>query len=264
MTGPFSQLIYKNISVPVYTTLKGVSDAPWRRCVSRALPALHKLVLCCQKATQISSVPLPDDESGSEDDSSSLASLRTSIISPDKKGSVPGSPRAVKRGKDIQGKSYIRRIPNLTYHSKPSTHPTLHFLGVSMSSISSESDYAIPPDAYSMDSDYSEPEHKVQRTSSYSCESAGPVSAAKNATAVQCVHTHTRTRTHSAAASDSILPRSRPQEVLEKSGYLLKMGNQVKAWKRRWFILRNGEILYYKSPVSLSPRDPSNLPRCEF
>ncbi|XP_029316341.1 LOW QUALITY PROTEIN: pleckstrin homology domain-containing family H member 1 [Cottoperca gobio] len=153
--GPFTQLIYKNLNVPVYTTLKG-------------------------KATQISSVPLPDDDSGSEDDSSSLASLRTSILSPDKKGSVPGSPRAVKRG-------------------------------VSMSSISSESDYAIPPDAYSLDSDYSEPEHKVQRTSSYSCESTGP-------------------------------------EMLEKSGYLLKMGSQVKAWKRRWFILRNGEILYYKSP----------------
>ncbi|KAM3871545.1 pleckstrin homology domain-containing family H member 1 [Diretmus argenteus] len=153
--GPFTHLIYKNINVPVYTTLKG-------------------------KATQISSVPLPDDDSGSEDDSSSLASLRTSTLSPDRKGSIPGSPRAVKRG-------------------------------VSMSSISSESDYAIPPDAYSLDSDYSEPEHKVQRTSSYSCESTGP-------------------------------------EMLEKSGYLLKMGSQVKAWKRRWFILRNGEILYYKSP----------------
>uniref|UniRef100_A0A8C7FZF7 Pleckstrin homology domain containing, family H (with MyTH4 domain) member 1 n=1 Tax=Oncorhynchus kisutch TaxID=8019 RepID=A0A8C7FZF7_ONCKI len=137
--------------------------------------------VCLQKATQISSVPLHDDDSGSEDDSGSLASLRTSTLGPDRKGSTPGSPRAVKRG-------------------------------VSMSSISSESDYAIPPDAYSLDSDYSEPEHKVQRTSSYSCESL------------------------------------REPEMLEKSGYLLKMGSQVKAWKRRWFILRNGEILYYKSP----------------
>ncbi|KAG9336809.1 hypothetical protein JZ751_003157 [Albula glossodonta] len=154
--GPFTHLIYKNVSVPVYTTLKG-------------------------KATQISTVPLPDEDSGSEDDSSSLASLRTSTLGQDsRKGSTPGSPRAVKRG-------------------------------MSMSSVSSESDYAIPPDAYSLDSDYSEPEHKVQRTSSYSCESSGP-------------------------------------EPLEKSGYLLKMGSQVKAWKRRWFILRNGEILYYKSP----------------
>ncbi|XP_016148296.1 pleckstrin homology domain-containing family H member 1-like [Sinocyclocheilus grahami] len=149
-TGPFTHLIYKNISVPVYSTLKG-------------------------KATQISSVPLPDDDSGSEDDSSSLASLHTSTLVPDKKGSTPG---------------------------------------VSMSSISSESDYAIPPDAYSLESDCSEPEHKVQRTSSYSCESVGP-------------------------------------ETLEKTGYLLKMGSQVKAWKRRWFILRNGEILYYKSPSDM-------------
>ncbi|MEQ2200345.1 hypothetical protein XENOCAPTIV_027977 [Xenoophorus captivus] len=101
-------------------------------------PPLHRF------PSWISSVPLPDDDSSSEDDSSSLASLRTSILSPERKSSVPGSPRAVKRG-------------------------------VSMSSISSESDYAIPPDAYSLDSDYSEPEHKVQRTSSYSCESSGPL-----------------------------------------------------------------------------------------
>lgn len=47
--------------------------------------------------------------------------------------------------------------------------------------------------------------------------------------------------------------------MLEKSGYLLKMGSQVKAWKRRWFILRNGEILYYKSPVSV-PLLPSEAP----
>lgn len=48
--------------------------------------------------------------------------------------------------------------------------------------------------------------------------------------------------------------------MLEKSGYLLKMGDQVKAWKRRWFILRNGGILYYKSPVRRTPCPPSKLP----
>ena len=42
-----------------------------------------------------------------------------------------------------------------------------------MSSLSSEGDYAIPPDACSLDSDYSEPEHKLQRTSSYSIEGPG-------------------------------------------------------------------------------------------
>ncbi|XP_032882543.1 pleckstrin homology domain-containing family H member 1 [Amblyraja radiata] len=156
-SGPFAHLIYKNVTVPVYTTLKG-------------------------KATQISNVPFPEESSGSDDDSSSQASFRTSTAgSESRKTNGPGSPRAVKRG-------------------------------VSMSSVSSESDYAIPPDACSVDSDYSEPEHKLLRTCSvYSAE-------------------------------------SNSNEPLEKSGYLLKMGGQVRTWKRRWFMLRNSEILYYKSP----------------
>lgn len=49
-----------------------------------------------------------------------------------------------------------------------------------MSSVSSESDYAIPPDACSVDSDYSEPEHKLLRTCSvYSAESNSNVSGAQ-------------------------------------------------------------------------------------
>ncbi|XP_067413879.1 pleckstrin homology domain-containing family H member 1 isoform X3 [Emydura macquarii macquarii] len=156
-SGPFTCLIYRNVTVPVYTTLKG-------------------------KATQISNVPFLDESSGSDDDCSSHASFRTSNGGSEiRKTSMPGSPRAVKRG-------------------------------VSMSSLSSESDYAIPPDAYSLDGDYSEPEHKLQRTSSYSTD--GGVCS----------------------------------EPIEKSGYLLKMGSQVKTWKRRWFVLRNGQIMYYKSP----------------
>ncbi|XP_062973619.1 pleckstrin homology domain-containing family H member 1 isoform X2 [Elgaria multicarinata webbii] len=159
--GSFTCHIYRNVTVPVYTMLKG-------------------------KATQISNVPFLDESSGSDDDCSSHVSFSTSNAgSEPRRTSIPGSPRAVKRA------------------------------GVSMSSLSSESDYAIPPDAYSLDEDYSEPEHKLQRTSSYSTD--GGVCS----------------------------------EPLEKSGYLLKMGNQIKAWKRRWFVLRNGQIMYYKSPSDI-------------
>ncbi|XP_049754833.1 pleckstrin homology domain-containing family H member 1 isoform X3 [Elephas maximus indicus] len=156
--GPFSGLVYKNVTVPVFTALKG-------------------------RATKISSIPFVDESSGSDDDCSSQASFRTSVTcSEPRKTSGLGSPRAIKRG-------------------------------VSMSSLSSEGDYAIPPDACSLDSDYSEPEHKLQRTSSYSTDGL-----------------------------------SLGGESLEKSGYLLKMGSRVKTWKRRWFVLRQRQIMYYKSP----------------
>ncbi|XP_031968011.1 pleckstrin homology domain-containing family H member 1 isoform X3 [Corvus moneduloides] len=154
-------------------------------------PPLHRFP--SWKATQISSVPFLDESSGSDDDCGSHASFRTSTAgSENRKASMPGSPRAVKRG-------------------------------VSMSSLSSESDYAIPPDAYSLDGDYSEPEHKLQRTSSYSTD--GGI----------CT------------------------EPMEKSGYLLKMGSQVKTWKRRWFVLRNRQIMYYKSPSDVIRKPQGQL-----
>uniref|UniRef100_A0A7N6AM95 Pleckstrin homology domain containing, family H (with MyTH4 domain) member 2 n=1 Tax=Anabas testudineus TaxID=64144 RepID=A0A7N6AM95_ANATE len=83
---------------------------------------------------------------------------------------------------------------------------------VSMSSMTSESDYAIPPDAYSTDTECSEPEQKLPKT----CSSAS---------------------------------NNGKSEPMEKSGYLLKMVRTwKKTWKRRWFVLKDGELLYYKSP----------------
>uniref|UniRef100_A0A674IE40 Pleckstrin homology, MyTH4 and FERM domain containing H2 n=1 Tax=Terrapene triunguis TaxID=2587831 RepID=A0A674IE40_9SAUR len=140
-------------------------------------PPLHRFP--SWKATQISNRPFLDDSSGSEEEDSSRSSSRTSE-SDSRSRSGPGSPRAMKRG-------------------------------VSLSSMTSESDYAIPPDAYSTDTDYSEPEQKLPKTCSSSSDNG------KN-------------------------------EPLEKSGYLLKMGGKVKTWKRRWFVLKGGELLYYKSP----------------
>ncbi|XP_053444869.1 pleckstrin homology domain-containing family H member 2 [Nycticebus coucang] len=153
-SGLYTSLIYKNMTTPVYTTLKG-------------------------KATQISNSPFLDESSGSEEEDSSRSSSRTSESETHSR-SGPGSPRALKRG-------------------------------VSLSSVASESDYAIPPDAYSTDSEFSQPEQKLPKTFSSSSDNG------KN-------------------------------ELLEKSGYLLKMSGKVKTWKRRWFVLKGGELLYYKSP----------------
>ncbi|XP_068423928.1 pleckstrin homology domain-containing family H member 2 isoform X2 [Clinocottus analis] len=159
----YTSLIYKNMTAPVYTTLKG-------------------------KATLLSSSPFSDESSSSEESSSSgeedgsLCSSNASSSS--RKDGSPGSPRSLKRA-------------------------------VSMSSMTSESDYAIPPDAYSTDTEYSEAEQKLLKT----CSSAGDNG------------------------------RSEP---MEKSGYLLKMVKTwKKTWKRRWFVLKDGELLYYKSPSNV-------------
>uniref|UniRef100_A0A4W6FXB0 Pleckstrin homology, MyTH4 and FERM domain containing H2 n=1 Tax=Lates calcarifer TaxID=8187 RepID=A0A4W6FXB0_LATCA len=156
----YTSLIYKNMTTPVYTTLKG-------------------------KATLLSSSPFSDESSSSEESSSSgeedgsFCSSHTSSSS--RKDSSPGSPRSLKRA-------------------------------VSMSSMTSESDYAIPPDAYSTDTECSEPEQKLPKT----CSSGGD---------------------------------NGKSEPMEKSGYLLKMVKTwKKTWKRRWFVLKDGELLYFKSP----------------
>uniref|UniRef100_A0A3Q2V6M6 Pleckstrin homology domain containing, family H (with MyTH4 domain) member 2 n=1 Tax=Haplochromis burtoni TaxID=8153 RepID=A0A3Q2V6M6_HAPBU len=145
------------------------------------LCAIFKL----QKATLLSSSPFSDESSSSEESSSSgdedgsLCSSHTSSSS--RKDSSPGSPRSLKRA-------------------------------VSVASMTSECDYAIPPDAYSTDTECSEPEQKLPKT----------------------------------CCSPSDNGKSEP---MEKSGYLLKMVKTwKKTWKRRWFVLKDGELLYYKSP----------------
>uniref|UniRef100_A0A3B4WF39 Pleckstrin homology, MyTH4 and FERM domain containing H2 n=1 Tax=Seriola lalandi dorsalis TaxID=1841481 RepID=A0A3B4WF39_SERLL len=155
------------------------------KCLYWLCVDLDFLSCVLQKATLLSSSPFSDESSSSEESSSSgeedgsFCSSHTSSSS--RKDSSPGSPRSLKRA-------------------------------VSMSSMTSESDYAIPPDAYSTDTECSEPEQKLPKTCS--------------------------------SASDN-----GKSEPMEKSGYLLKMVKTwKKTWKRRWFVLKDGELLYYKSP----------------
>ncbi|KAL7890262.1 hypothetical protein AOLI_G00025200 [Acnodon oligacanthus] len=142
------------------------------------------------RAALLSSSQLSEDSSSSEEDESSEDCLSNSgeeesgsytSGSVSGKGSSHDSPRSLKRA-------------------------------VSLSSMASESDYAIPPDAYSTDTECSEPENKLPKTCSSSSDSG-------------------------------------KSEPMEKSGYLLKMVKTwKKTWKRRWFVLKDGELLYYKSP----------------
>jgi len=42
--------------------------------------------------------------------------------------------------------------------------------------------------------------------------------------------------------------------IIEMQGYLTKQGKVVKNWKRRWFVLRNTRLYYYKSSVARKPK----------
>uniref|UniRef100_A0A3Q2YPC4 Pleckstrin homology, MyTH4 and FERM domain containing H2 n=1 Tax=Hippocampus comes TaxID=109280 RepID=A0A3Q2YPC4_HIPCM len=106
----YTSLIYRNMTAPVYTTLKG-------------------------KATLLSNNPYLDESCSSEESSSSE----------EEDGSLCSS------------------------HTSSGSHKD-----VSTSSMTSESDYAIPPDAYSTDTECSEPEPKFPKTcSSESMEKSG-------------------------------------------------------------------------------------------
>uniref|UniRef100_A0A8C1ZYG8 Pleckstrin homology domain containing, family H (with MyTH4 domain) member 2 n=1 Tax=Cyprinus carpio TaxID=7962 RepID=A0A8C1ZYG8_CYPCA len=110
----------------------------------------------------------------------------------------------------------------------PQSLNVLFFSAVSLSSMTSESDYAIPPDAYSTDTECSEPENKLPKTCSSSTDNG-------------------------------------KTESMEKSGYLLKMVKTwKKTWKRHWFVLKDGELLYYKSPsdVIRKPQGQIELNAC--
>ena len=43
------------------------------------------------------------------------------------------------------------------------------------------------------------------------------------------------------------------EKTLEKSGYLTKLGGKIKSWRRRYFVLKNGTLSYWKSQVPFNP-----------
>lgn len=87
-------------------------------------------------------------------------------------------------------------------------------------------DYAIPPDAFSgcetSSIDSSMPS-LLMRVSSYADNSMGKI------------------------PQPSYPSIQRTTESLEKSGHLAKLGGKLKTWRKRWFVLKNGILTYWKS-----------------
>lgn len=165
--------LYKEVTVPVYATLKG-------------------------KAAQIRKSPFLGDTTSDSSDEEVCNSLDPSHAEAIQTVTSPIS------GRTFSSLS-ARKIPIIQSNSGAVKR------GVSCHSELSEisCDYALPPDELSSksDSECSEPEQKILKY-----------------------------------ATDS-----RKHDTLEKCGYLSKLGGKVKMWKRKWFVLRNGALYYYKS-----------------
>lgn len=53
----------------------------------------------------------------------------------------------------------------------------------------------------------------------------------------------------SSMRSSCVDARLQGVECLEKAGYLNKLGGKLKTWRKRWFVLRDGALKYWKSQV---------------
>jgi len=99
---------------------------------------------------------------------------------------------------------------------------------------STESDYAIPPDALgsvcSLAADRFEPENKLLKTSEQKDARSSVTTSLASSRATR---------------SDVINKALKTQ----KSGYLKMFGLKSRVWKKRWFVLKDGKLEYHKTPV---------------
>jgi len=45
----------------------------------------------------------------------------------------------------------------------------------------------------------------------------------------------------------------------ERSGWLTKQGDYIKTWRRRWFVLKQGKLFWFKEPSAAT--SPTSVPR---
>ncbi|XP_050344169.1 uncharacterized protein CG43867 isoform X1 [Nymphalis io] len=62
-----------------------------------------------------------------------------------------------------------------------------------------------------------------------------------------------------AGAADAARDSPRRHDALEKSGHLAKLGGKLKTWRKRWFVLKNGTLSYWKSQSEVSRKPQGQI-----
>lgn len=114
-------------------------------------------------------------------------------------------------------------------------------------------DYAIPPDATMTPTMQIPPtvaEHSSMATGTMV---TGSTAAPVPVPLVPCMNMSMQSLLMRSSFADSPIKKV---ETLEKMGTLSKLGGKLKTWQKRYFVLKNGSLTYYKSQSEVS-RKPS-------
>lgn len=52
---------------------------------------------------------------------------------------------------------------------------------------------------------------------------------------------------------------NKKMETLEKTGHLVKLGGKLKTWRKRWFVLKNGSLTYWKSQHDVNKKPQGEI-----
>lgn len=52
---------------------------------------------------------------------------------------------------------------------------------------------------------------------------------------------------------------NKKMETLEKTGHLVKLGGKLKTWRKRWFVLKNGTLTYWKSQHDINKKPQGEI-----
>ncbi|XP_035206715.1 uncharacterized protein CG43867-like isoform X2 [Stegodyphus dumicola] len=212
---------FTELNIPVYATVKG-------------------------RASQIRPVPFTGDSSDSSDNEETRVTMTTTSSQTTSGDTESSTSLTVGIGENspVEKKHIlyhrVSSIPSPPPHASPVSLSRCHGSGMSPMKaahreMSNESvlsdDYAVPPDAVSVD--------------------AVSIISTDNRPSL----TNTPTFCYKTLSSDD----ARKKEPLEKSGYLTKLGGKFKTWRRRWFVLKNGALSYYKSQADVNRKPQGQI-----
>lgn len=189
------------------------------------------------RASQIRSIPFSGDSSDDSSDAEENAAL--SLPSHTQFNNSHNSTCTDNTETSISGSS-----PSKSLKTSSSLSPAKH------QSIGAESDSPPPPTKHNSS------HIKEVLFESETMDYAIPPDALSN-NEILAMHASLPSTILRASYIDS--PNRKTTDTLEKTGHLVKLGGKLKTWRKRWFVLKNGTLTYWKSQHDVSKKPQGEI-----